>query len=114
MGLGPIFECPENLVERLPKICRDHGLSIEIFGSGGKGSGKGTARYCVVGSWLGRINGNLSGLGKVQRIWLTLPRSHAFNPLLWPINFRLLRRIEALLVGHGAFRCAWQEDENPG
>lgn len=109
MGIGPVFECPESLVERLPAICRDLRLSVEILGTGGRDVGRGYMNYCVFGSWLGRIDGRLSVCDKVHRIWLIFPKSHVLNPLLWPVSFRLVRRIEALLVDHGALRCDWEE-----
>jgi hypothetical protein len=43
-------------------------------------------------------------------MWLTSPGAHVLNPMLWPVDFRLSKKIERLLVENGARRCNWEEE----
>jgi hypothetical protein len=66
------------------------------------------AVYCAFKGWFGRIDGHLSlGDGK-PKIWLTYPRAFASTLYFWPLNFRLIRKIEQLLPENGARRCDWR------
>lgn len=51
---------------------------------------------------IARIDGRKRLCNDRCLIWLTFPRTHAFNPLLWWFNFALLKRIRLTLRRHGA------------
>ena len=91
LGISPTFECTGNLLERLPQLAAERNLRVEIVNNE---SGDVFADYCAFKSRFGRIVGHRNIGGPTPRVWLTYPRAYAFNPLLWPINFRLIRRID--------------------
>jgi hypothetical protein len=108
MAIGPVFECPDNLLERLPELCVTRKVRVEIVKNKETMPHAPTyAAYCVFKGSLGRIHGRLSGGGQARRMWLTFPRAYALNPPLWPFSFRLSKRIERLLAENGARRCNW-------
>jgi hypothetical protein len=108
MAIGPVFECPENLLERLSELCVTRGVRVEMARETAVRAHPHTyASYCVFRGRLSRIHGRLSGGGQARKMWLTFPRAYALNPLLWPFNFRLSKRIEGLLAENGARRCSW-------
>ena len=112
MGIGPVFECPDKLLERLPELCSRRSVRVEMVKDIDVTAHARTfVIYCIFKSRLGRIHGRLGG-GQARRMWLTFPRAYALNPLLWPVNFRLSRRIEELLVENGARRCNWKDAAN--
>jgi hypothetical protein len=39
---------------------------------------------------------------------LRSPRAYALNPLLWPLSFHLIRKVERLLLSNNARRCDWK------
>jgi hypothetical protein len=106
LSIGPTFECPVSLVERLPEISASHKIRMEIVNPEQRDA---LAVYCVFKSRCGRIDARLSVGDKRTRIWLTFPRTYALNPLLWPLNFRLIRRIEHMLLHNSARRCDWSK-----
>ena len=108
MSIGPVFECPDHLLERLPEFCATRSIRVEKLKDVEKTADVHTyVIYCIFKSRLGRIHGRLSGGSQARKIWLTFPRAYALNPLLWPVNFRLSDKIQGLLVENGALRCHW-------
>lgn len=108
MGIGPVFECPENLLERLPELCVTRNVRVELVKHVKvTAHARAYVTYCIFKGRLGRIHGRLSSGGQARKMWLTFPRAYALNPLLWPLNLRLSKRIEGLLAENGARRCSW-------
>jgi hypothetical protein len=108
MAIGPVFECPDNLLERLPELCVTSSVRVQMVKDMEiKAHAHPYVIYCIFKGRLGRIHGRLSGEGQARKMWLTFPRAYALNPLLWPVNFRLSNRIQRLLVENGARRCRW-------
>jgi hypothetical protein len=113
MGMGPVFECPDNLLERLPEVCAARSVRVEMVKEIEiTANAHPYVIYCIFKGRLGRIDGRLSSGGQARKMWLTFPRAYALNPLLWPVNFRLSKRIEGLLAENGARRCNWDDGEN--
>jgi hypothetical protein len=54
------------------------------------------------------IDGHLNVKGAIPRLWLTFPRAYALNPLLWPLSFHLIQKVERLLLSNNAQRCDWK------
>ena len=104
LSIGPTFECPASLVQELPALAASQDIQVKIVGPKSNALGV----YCVFTATFGRIDGHLNARGAVPRLWLTFPRAYAFNPLLWPLNFRLIRRIERFLLNNNARRCDWK------
>ena len=103
MSIGPTFECPASVVQQLPTLAASQNIQVMIMDA----EPDALAIYCEFRAAFGRINGHLNAQGAVPRLWLTFPRAHAFNPLLWPLNFRLIRRVEKFLLNNNARRCDW-------
>lgn len=113
MGMRPVFECPDNLLERLPEVCAARSVRVEMVKEVDVATrARPYVIYCAFKWRLGRIRGGLSHGGKARRMWLTTPGAHAINPLLWPVDLRLTKKIERLLVENGARRCSWDDGEN--
>jgi hypothetical protein len=64
--------------------------------------------YCLFKVAFGQIERHLNVKGAIPRLWLTFPRAYAFNPLLWPLSFHLIRKVERLLLSNNARRCDWK------
>lgn len=109
MSIGPTFECPISLVKRLPEISASRKIEVEIVNPHPRDA---LAVYCVFKGCCGRVDGRVSVDNEPARIWLTFPRAYALNPLLWPFNFRLIRRIGQMLLDNSAQRCDWREDKD--
>lgn len=108
MGIGPVLECPDNLLESLPELCVTRSVRVEMVKETAVTARADTyALYCIFKGRLGRIHGRLSVGASITKMWLTFPRAYALNPLLWLVNFYLSRKIEGLLVENGARRCSW-------
>jgi hypothetical protein len=108
MGIGPVFECPDNLLERLPELCVTRNVRVQMVEDMEvTADAAAYVIYCIFKGRLGRIHGRLSGEGQGRKMWLTFPRAYALNPLLWPVNFRLSKRIQELLAENGARRSSW-------
>jgi hypothetical protein len=104
LAIGPTFECPASLVRQLPVLAASQNIQVEIVD---RREPDALAVYCVFKGSCGRIDGHLNVKGAVPRLWLTFPRAYALNPLLWPLNFHLIRKIEQFLVNNNARRCDW-------
>lgn len=108
MGIGPVLECPDDLLDRLPEVCLTRDVRVEIVkDTEARGQADRYLMHCIFKSRLGRVHGRLSDGNQPRKMWLTFPRAYALNPLLWPVNFRLSNKIQALLVESGARRCTW-------
>ena len=105
MSIGPIFELPAEVVPRISSIAVSKGIRFEIAD---KVEGESIGRY-IFRSHLGRIEGRRHTTDGVCRVWLTFPRTHAFNPLMWMLDFRLSSRIEQMLQEVGARRCDFSQ-----
>jgi len=40
-------------------------------------------------------------------LWLSFPKSHAFNPFIWYFDFALSKQLTAVLLGNGAAISDW-------
>lgn len=108
MGIGPVFECPDDLLERLPEVCVTRRVRVEMANEiETTVNAHPYVIYCTFKGRLGRIHGRLTVGGQARKMWLTFPRAYALNPLLWPVNFHLSNRIQALLAENGARRFSW-------
>jgi hypothetical protein len=105
LSIGPTFECPASLVQQLPVLAASQNIRVNIVHHT-----KPDARtvYCVFKAAFGRIDGHLNVKGAIPRFWLTFPRAYALNPLLWPLSFHLIRKVERLLLSNDARRCDWK------
>lgn len=106
MGIGPVFDCPNELAERLPAIFAEDNIRVECVPDGGC-TGIGTELQFR--RRLGRINGYKRNRDGRTLIWLTFPRAHSLNPLLWYFDFSLSKSIEQRLQHAGAIRTYWTE-----
>jgi len=104
MSIGPTFECPASLIQQLPTLADLQNIRVKIVDA----KSDALAVYCVFSAAFGRINGHLNANDGLPRLWLTYPRAYALNPLLWPLNFHLIRKIEAFLVNNNAKPCDWK------
>jgi hypothetical protein len=96
------FHCPAEVVSRISSIAASKGIALEIADETDEGESVG--RY-IFRRHLGRIEGRRRAANGGCPVWLTFPRSHAFNPLLWMFDFRLSSRIERMFQEVGARRC---------
>lgn len=90
----------------MSSIAASQGIRLEIVDKGDEGESIG--RY-IFRSNLGKIEGRRHTTDGVCRVWLTFPRTHAFNPLMWMFDFRLSSRIEQMLQAVGARRCDFSQ-----
>jgi len=104
MAIGPTFECTASLLQELPLLAASHNIRMEIVDAQESDA---LAVYCVFKGHCGRVEGHLNIRGQMPRMWLTFPRAYALNPLLWPLNFHLIRKVEKILVTNNAKRCDW-------
>jgi hypothetical protein len=105
MSMGPIFELPNTVASHLEKASAGKGIRLELLDRSAPGEWPSLYLFC---RGLGRIHGHWRVSGDVGTIWLTFPFSHAFNPFLWPFDFRLSHRIERMLVELGAHRQQYE------
>jgi len=105
LAIGPTFECATSLVQQLPLLAASHNILMEIVDSDEPGA---LNVYCVFKTAYGRIDGHLNVMGAMPRFWLTCPAPFALNPLLWPFNFHLIRKVETILLSNNAKRCDWK------
>jgi hypothetical protein len=104
MSLGPVFELPNALASHLQEAAATKGIRVESPGSQAQGTFPGLYMFR---RGMARIWGRWRTSGDSCQIWLTFPRSHAFNPLLWLFDFYLMRRVEQMLGYLGAHRINW-------
>ena len=104
MSIGPVFECPNNLVSRIPTLASSMGVHVEVFDEVERDGWVG--RY-VFRTRFATIVGMRHNKDSVSRIWLHFPTEHAFNPLYWFADFRLSNKIEHLLRENGAHSSDW-------
>ena len=105
MAIGPTFECATSLVQQLPLLAASQDIRMEIVNCDEPDA---LDVYCVFKTSYGRIDGHLNTKGATPRFWLTFPRVFALNPLLWPLNFYLIRKVETILLRNNAKRCDWR------
>ena len=104
MSIGPVLECPSGLDGRIPELAHSRGIRVEVLDIP---ESSGFVGQYVFRTRFGRIVGRRHFKQNVCRIWLTFPREHAFNPLLWMADFALSQRVERLLLEGGAHPCRW-------
>jgi hypothetical protein len=104
MSIGPILECPEALASKIPALASSVGVRVEVLDE--LKLGEWNVRY-VFKTRFGRILGRRKSANGLSRLWLTFPREHAFNPVFWFSDFRLLNRVKHVLLDHGAQSCDW-------
>lgn len=105
MSIGPVYECPSDLVPKIPELALSMGMLVEL-------QNETTAKqdgFYLFKSRLGRIIGRRYCREGVYRIWLHFTREHAFNPLYWFADFRLSNKIERMLRENGAHQCDWND-----
>ncbi len=101
MSVGPVLQFDRSMVDNLPRLAADRNISLKITATS-----EAEITY-EFSAWPARVVGLLKGDLSMARMWLVFPWSHAKNPLMWPFDMRLLRRIEKMLVENGAHHCDW-------
>ena len=91
MGIGPVLDCPKELTARFAAVLQPEGIAV-------------TDSPCGVQFRrnIARIDGKKHLFNDRCLVWLTFPRAHAFNPLLWWFDLALCKRIHLALRRHGA------------
>lgn len=105
MGIGPVFDCPDELAERLPGILAKDNIRVERVADA---KSKDIGVELLFRRRLGRITGyRRDRLGRAL-VWLTFTKSHSLNPLFWYFDFALSKDIERRLQAAGAVRIDWR------
>ena len=91
MSIGPVLDCPMELSARFAAVLQSEGIAVTHSAEGFRFQ-RNTAR----------IDGKKHLSNDRCIVSLTLPTTHAFNPLLWWFDFALCKRIRAALRQHGA------------
>jgi hypothetical protein len=102
LSIGPTFECPASLVQQLPVLASSQNIRVNIVHHTEPDA---RTVYCVFKAAFGRIDGHLNVKEAILRLWLTFPRAYALNPLLWPLSFHLIRKVERLPLSNNARSC---------
>src|SRR5262245_10283617 len=96
MGMGPTFNCTEEVFDALPSLLQQYQIRCKEIGPMRISSPSLRLRRR-----LGTVDCTVYRKAKVVWIWLTCGR----NPLFWWFDFRLSGEVERLLVERGAVRC---------
>ena len=98
MGIGPVLDCPKELNQNLSSLMAFEHIKTKRLPVV---SPEITA-YVHFRRGLARIVGRLRDRDGRTLMWLTAPGTHAFNPLFWYFDHRLLQQVEEVLVRNGA------------
>ena len=108
MSIGPVFALPIATISQLREVAATKGIRLETLDDCGQGAFPSLYMFC---GRLGQIQGRCRTAGGACQIWLTFPRSHAFNPLTWPFDFYLSSRVQRMLGQLGARRIKWSSPD---
>ena len=98
MGIGPVLECPKELNQNLSTLmASEHIMTKRLPVDTPE-----VTTHVHFRRGLARIVGRLQDRDGRTLMWLTAPGIHAFNPLCWYFDNRLLRLVEGVLVRNGA------------
>lgn len=91
MSIGPVLEIPDDLTNRLPSALENDRIRVEH-----------SDECFIFRKRLAAMKARLIYRDGRTLLWLTFPKTHAFNPLFWPLDFSLSNRIERTLKREGA------------
>lgn len=91
MSIGPVFELSDDLATGLRSAVERDRIQVEHSGD-----------RLIFRRRLSCVTGVLYKCDGRNLLWLTFPKAHAFNPLLWPFDFLLVNSIERMLSRAGA------------
>jgi hypothetical protein len=97
MSIGPVLDCPKELREQFATVLQPIGIAVADLPNG-----------VQFRSTVARVEGKTRFSKDRCLVWLTLPQSHAFNPLLWCFDFALCKRVRLALRRHGATDAEWE------
>jgi hypothetical protein len=103
MGIGPTLSCGAELLEKLPRLAASRKIKMEVFVE--RRSNDLNESVYIFKSHMGRIVGR----ERQGFLWLTFPKSHAFNPFLWPFGLRLSQELQNILLQNGAQHYSWED-----
>jgi len=111
VSIGPVFEISTTAMSQLPEAAAMKGIRLVRLEDSKQHEFR---DFYMFSAHVGRICCKSRDLGETSRLWLVFPRSHAFNPLAWPFNFYLSRRIQRTLEDLGARRVEWESLDTNG
>ena len=94
--IGPVLDCPTELREQFATVLQSEGIAVTDLPDG-----------VQFQSNVARVEGKTRLSNDRCLVWLTFPKSHALNPLLWCFDFALCKRICRALRRHGAAEAEW-------
>jgi len=94
--LGPILELPEETYKRIGEAMERDGISVGYRDDA-----------LTFREQMALIDGRMMLRGEKRFVHLCFTRKHAFNPLLWAFDFRLVGRVERRLIALGARSVQW-------
>jgi hypothetical protein len=97
-GISPVFEVPAEAVSWMSSIAASKGSGWK---SVDEREGESIGRY-IFRSDLGKIEGRRHTTDRVRRVWLTFPRTHAFNRLMWMFDIPPIKPLQADVKGGGS------------
>src|ERR1700743_1404739 len=104
MGIGPLLEIPATAMHQLPQAAAAKGIRVKHLADSLPGEFQ---QEYLFSAQLGQICCRVRECKGVSLLWLTFPKSHAFNPLAWPFTFYLSHRLELTMKQLGARRIEW-------
>jgi len=105
MGIGPVLDCSKELNKNLSSLMALEHIKTERLPV----VSPAITAMCIFRRGIARIVGRLRDRDGRTLVWLTTPGTHAFNPLFWYFDHRLLQQVEAVLVRNGAQRADFGE-----